>query len=198
MTPGPALPCPHCKRVLGPEAWIDAGHATCPTCDKEFEFFGFPALTATAEKIAPQTAVLAADSVCFFHAENRAEAVCDGCGRYLCGLCDVPLGDAHYCPSCLETGKRKPTAATLDTQRTLWDQIALSLAVLPMLIFYLTIITAPIAIVLGIRHWKTPGSLVRRSRWRFVVAIGLGAIQLVGMALLIVGLVAALRSKAAR
>jgi len=192
------LDCTRCGTAL-PGGALVAGRWTCGGCGAVLDVWAFPALWQGPPAATPGEALsIEGEAACFYHPQKRAAVVCDGCGRYLCDLCDVPLGAAHYCPSCLEGGKRKPSAATLDTQRTLWDQIALSVAVLPMLIFYVTLVTAPIAIILGIRHWNTPGSLVRSSRWRFVVAIGIGALQLVGMALLIVGLAATLRSKAAQ
>ncbi len=84
------------------------------------------------------------------------------------------------CPNCLEGQKRKGQLAALETERTLYDRIALSLAVYPLLLFYLTVITAPIAIFVSIRYWKAPGSLVRRTRSGFVVAIVLALVQIAG------------------
>ncbi len=192
------LDCTRCGTPL-PGGALVAGQWSCGGCAAALEVWAFPALWQGPAAATPGEALsVEGEAACFYHPHKRAAVVCDGCGRYLCALCDVPLGDAHYCPGCLETGKRKPTAASLDTQRTLWDQIALSVAILPMLIFYVTIVTAPIAIVVAIRHWKTPGSLVRRSRWRFVVAMAIGAVQLLGMAALILALVCAWRSKAAQ
>lgn len=190
------LDCTRCGTPL-PGAALVAGRWTCGGCEALLDVWAFPALWQAPPSATPGEALsVEGEAACFYHPHKRAAVVCDGCGRYLCSLCDVLVGDAHYCPGCLETGKLKTTAASLETQRTLWDQIALSLAVLPMLVFYMTVLTAPIAIVLGIRHWKTPGSLVRRSRWRFVVAIALGALQLIGMTALIVGMVFAFKSKA--
>ena len=77
----------------------------------------------------------------------------------------------HFCPACLETGKTKGRIKSLDNQRTLYDSIALSLAVLPILIFYFTIITAPMALFVAIRYWKTPQSILRRTRIRAIAAI---------------------------
>src|SRR6266513_2033382 len=105
MTVGPALPCPRCKRVLGPESWIDAQAGICFRCKTEYEFAAFPALNATRVQLAPQAAVLAADSVCFFHPENRAEAICDGCGRLLCAVCTVPFAGQKLCPTCIAGAK---------------------------------------------------------------------------------------------
>jgi hypothetical protein len=68
----------------------------------------------------------------------------------------------------------------LVTGRTLYDHVALVLATLPVLTIWLTLVTAPMAIYMALRHWNSPSSLLRRSRIRFVLAIILGALQIAG------------------
>lgn len=192
-----SLACTRCGTAL-PGAALAAQAWTCFGCGSELEVWAFPALWRGPA--APAGASLAAEgeAACFHHPHKRADFVCEGCGRFLCALCEVELAGAHYCPSCLEAGQRATTATSLETQRTLWDQVALSLAVLPLLIFYLTVFTAPIAIAIALRHWRTPGSIVRRSRWRFVVAIVVGGLELAGMAALFLGLYGAWRARVPR
>src|SRR4051812_41940959 len=101
MTAGPAVACPRCRQVLGADSGYDEHGGVCSGCSTAYEFVGFPALHATRAQITPQAAMLAADSVCFFHAENRAEAICDGCGRLLCPVCTVPFAGQKLCPSCI-------------------------------------------------------------------------------------------------
>lgn len=180
MTPAPALPCPRCQRVLGPESWADAKSGTCFRCKVDYEFVGFPALHATRASVAPQAAVLAADSVCFFHAENRAEAICDACGRLLCPVCTVPFAGQKLCPACISATK-KSEAPTVTRDRVLFDGIALVLAVLPLVsvVFaFFTIVTGPIALGLAIYGWKKPGSLVRRSRVRLIIAMIIASLEI--------------------
>ena len=170
MTSGPALSCPSCKRTLGPESWISEHQGRCARCEAEFDFQPFPALKASRVKIAPEAAVLSADSVCFFHAENRAAAICDGCGRLLCPVCAVPFAGQKLCPSCIAAGKTTG-APTMIRDRMLWDGTALACALVPLLIWPFTVVTAPVALGLVIYGWNKPGSLVRGpSRWRFIVA----------------------------
>jgi hypothetical protein len=180
MTSGPVLSCPRCKRALGPESWTDGHTGRCHRCDAHFEFLGFPALTATRAQIAPQTAVLSAESVCFFHAENRAEAICDGCGRLLCPVCAVPFAGQRLCPTCIAAGKTTGAPALI-RDRMLWDGTALALALVPMLLWPFTVVTAPVALGAVIYGWKKPGSLVRGpSRWRFIVAGIVSLVQIGG------------------
>jgi hypothetical protein len=180
MTAGPALPCPRCKRVLGPESWSDAEHGVCFRCKTEYEFVAFPALNATRAQIAPQAAVLAADSVCFFHPENRAETICEGCGRLLCVVCSVPFAGQKLCPTCIAGAKTSEAPAML-RDRVLYDGIALALAGLPLFIWPFTLITAPAALGMVVYGWNKPGSLVRgRSRARQIIAVILALLEIAG------------------
>ena len=188
MTLGPALPCPRCKRTLGPESWIDANSGVCFRCKTDYEFVGFPALHAPRSRVAPQAAVLAADSVCFFHAENRAEAICESCGRLLCPVCTVPFAGQKLCPTCISSAKTSE-APTIIRDRVLYDGIALVLALLPLVVWPLTLVTAPAALGVAIYGWKKPGSLVRgRSRVRLVGAMILALLQIGGWVTLFVAL----------
>jgi hypothetical protein len=57
--------------------------------------------------------------------------------------------------------------------------MALAIAVVPALTISFTILGAPAAIYMVLRHWKRPDSLVRRYRWRRWVALTLGACEIV-------------------
>jgi len=67
--------------------------------------------------------------------------------------------------------------------------MALRLAVFPLLLFWFTAITAPIAFYLAIRHWKSPVSLVRRSKARFVAAMIISGVQILGWVFVVAYLV---------
>jgi predicted permease len=69
-------------------------------------------------------------------------------------------------------------------QRTLHDQVALSLALIPLVFFRAMIITAPTAIYPAIRKWYSPSSILPRTKVRFVIAISIGALQILGRAAL--------------
>jgi hypothetical protein len=134
------------------------------------------------------------ESSCFYHPQKKAVLPCDGCGRFLCALCDCQLNGQHFCPACLEAGKSKGKIKSLDSQRTLYDSIALSLAIYPLLIFYFTLITAPMVLFVAIRYWKSPASLVHRSKIRFVVAIIFALLQIAGWGILFVSIATRHRS----
>jgi hypothetical protein len=171
--------CPSCKRTLKTAAWRNPRHAHCPNCDVDLEFVPFPALTAVRAVAHSETATLGDDATCFFHSTNRAEAVCSGCGRLVCAVCAVDFAGRCLCPNCIAG---RPSAQQPDAikSRLLWDSLALSLATLPILMWPLTILTAPSAIGLAIYGWNKPGSLVRGSRVRLVLAMILGGAQVAG------------------
>lgn len=172
MNYGVALNCPRCKRTLESHSWNDATSGSCRSCEAEFDFFPFPALTAVRARIAPQAAVLADDSVCFFHATNRAESICEDCGRLLCQVCTVAFTGRKLCPTCISTSKASEVVTEV-RERTLYDGIALGLAVLPVVtvaFWWMTIATAPIALGMVFYSWRKPSSLVRNSRIRLVIA----------------------------
>ena len=83
-------------------------------------------------------------------------------------------------PGCLESGGKKGRIKSLENSRMRYDQIALSLAVVSILFFCLSIITAPLAIFFAIRSFKAPGSLVGSTRTRSIIAIVLASLELIG------------------
>ena len=178
--------CPGCKHLLRSEFWLNDRQARCPFCSTDLEFVPFPALTAAHTVARPAAASLGEDATCFFHATNRAEAVCSGCGRLLCSVCAVDFAGQCLCPSCI-AGR---SAAKPDTvkSRILWDSCALMLAGLPVLMWPLTIVTAPTAVGLAIYGWNKPCSLVRGSKIRLLAAMILGGLQIAGWCIGIVAL----------
>ena len=155
--------------------------AHCPECGTLFRMLGFPAAFRRLDTGAGAATVLAeGESSCFYHPQKKAVLPCDGCGRFLCAMCDVELSGQHLCPGCLETGRKKGKLKQLQNHRLRYDSISLALAVLPMAIFWFTVFTAPAAIFVALRYWKAPSSLLQRSKVRFVVALLIAGFQVAG------------------
>ena len=168
----PLIQCPKCRAWLVEGIFNQPDFAPCPACGVPLLGEAFPALfRKIAAGQSAEAVIVEGESSCFYHPEKKAVLPCDSCGRFLCALCDCPLHGQHFCPSCLEAGATKGKIKSLENQRTLYDQIALTLAILPLVIFYFTIVTAPMTLVVAVRYWKAPGSIVRRTKTRFILAV---------------------------
>src|SRR2546428_8534696 len=145
------LSCPKCQTPLGETALNQPQLTPCPACASPLQVEVFPALfRRIAAGRDGETILIEGESTCFYHPHKKAVLPCEGCGRFLCALCDCELHGQHFCPVCLEVGRKKGKIKSLENQRTLYDSIALSLAILPMLIFYITFITPPAALLIAI------------------------------------------------
>lgn len=183
MSAAPA--CGACRSPLTPERLSLDAPFSCETCGTFHLGEVFPAFHRELPAGAPGEDVEApGEATCFTHPRKRAVGACGRCGAFVCRLCDLPVPGERLCPRCLDTGVAKKTIPRLETGRLLHGRIAFSLATLPLLIFYFTLLTAPAAIFVAIRYWKAPRSLVRPSRAGHVAAIVLGLAQLVGWAFL--------------
>lgn len=161
--------CPKCRRKMPEEYRRDDGEMTCPHCQTDFEFFPFPALFASPAAVRAAS-VSPGEATCFFHEANRADAVCEGCGRFVCTVCSVDFGGRKLCPGCLENRGRKRNVP--ENHRVLYDGIALALAIVPILFWPFTLVTAPLALGVAIHGWNKPGSVVHgRRRFRLALAM---------------------------
>ena len=179
------IQCPGCQAWLLDGVFNQPELSPCPACGVPLQIEVFPALFRGRHVgQSGETIMIEGESSCFYHPQKKAVLPCEGCGRFLCALCDCEFNGQHFCPACLEAGKAKGKIKNLENQRTLYDSIALSLALLPLLIYYFTLVTAPMALFVAVRYWNTPRSLVRRTRIRFVAAIVLALLQIAGWAFL--------------
>ena len=165
-----SIPCNRCDRPL--PKWELAGQdrAQCPECGAYSIVRVFPALFSETGPVATEPAA-EGEATCFDHPGKRAAAACGQCGRFVCQLCAVDFKGGVWCPSCFAAGDYKAPTAELDNSRTLYDSIALTVAVAPLVLWPFTAISAPIALYLALRYWNRPLSLVRRMRWRSVLGI---------------------------
>jgi len=141
----------------------------------------FPALFRGIERGRPgESIALDDDASCFYHRGKKAVIPCESCGRFLCALCDVDFGGKHLCPPCIEMGGAQGQTDEFHSKYFYYDRLALILAIAPLIIFYFTIITAPAALYLAVRHWNTRMSVAPRSKWRLVVAILFAGAEVAG------------------
>jgi hypothetical protein len=181
--------CTGCQIPVATGAYNTGAFHNCSGCGAALRIEVFAALLAPPRLGAEAERILVeGESSCFFHPAKKASVACDGCGRFLCTVCDIELSGRHLCPQCLESGKRKGNLQEIEDRRTLYDSVALALATYPLLIFYFTIITAPMSLYITIRHWKAPSSIISRGKWRFIVAAILATTQLGGWTALLIAM----------
>ena len=176
-----SLICSKCRAPLGGELFNLGELRPCPACAAPLQADVFPALfRAQSVGALGETIVTEGEASCFFHPQKRAVVPCEGCGRFVCALCDVELNGQHLCPTCLNLGKTKGKLRSLENHRVLYDRAALLCATLPLLIgLWPSIAGAPISLYLCIRYWKEPGDYVRPGKWRFIVAGTLAVMEII-------------------
>lgn len=190
MTATPAgsartIRCPRCALSLDLEIFASGGGAACPACQSRLGAAVFPAFAAR-DLIVPNSSgerAMDGEAACFFHAEKRASVACELCGRFLCPLCDLPMGARHLCPSCLHSD----AVTELIKHRTRWGPLAAFVGVVPLVaglfIWPFLIMTGPTAIVVACWGWKKPGSLVHGpEHWLAGLGILGGFAQIAGFA----------------
>lgn len=173
--------CPACRFPL-PPAFHNAG-GVCPACGQALRVLAFPALYRPPDNAVPAAVSVPGDATCYAHADRVALAACDGCGRFMCGLCDLDFGGRHWCSACLQAAREQPGVRRFEARRIRFDGLSLALAFWPgavLFTWFMTLFTAPAALFLAIRYWRRPLSILPRSRVRFVLAIALSVAQIVG------------------
>ena len=176
--------CGACGASISDTVFNALSPGRCESCGVLMEVAVFPALFSEPAPVTSGESLVVEDEAgCFYHPGKRAVVHCASCGKFLCSLCQVELGDRKLCPNCVELGKNRGRLTELITQRTLYDQISLSLVIWPLLsliFFWVTIVTAPMAVYVAVRYWKAPTSVVRRSKIRFILAVFIALIQVGG------------------
>ena len=174
-----AIACSKCSKPLPWQAFNTPDLQFCPGCGAGTLAAVFPAWTrAQSVGQAGERVLTEGESSCFYHPDKKAVIACESCGRFLCALCEIDLSGKRLCAGCIETGKRKGRMRHMRTHRMLYDEAALALALLPLLIWPFTIITAPATLVFVARFWKSPGSIIPRSKFRYVLAVLVALTQL--------------------
>jgi hypothetical protein len=185
------ITCPKCNAPLAAAIYNRGQVDSCPGCRSPVQVEVFPALFSPPGSAQPGEHVLVpGESSCFFHPQKKAVETCQSCGRFLCGLCDLELHGKHLCPSCVESGQTKGQLERLETQRMLYDNLALITATIPVLVVWPTLATAPLAIFLVVRHWNSPSSIIPRTKIRFVLAFFFASLQILAWIALVLFLIA--------
>jgi hypothetical protein len=173
--------CTRCKQALPDVFFNRADLNACLNCGAMLTAAVFPARWRGSKKgKEAENIVFQEHASCFYHPGHKAATVCEHCGRFLCNLCEIEFDGRRLCPGCIESGFKKSEFQSLDSQRFLFDNLAMTLAVLPLIVWPLTLCTAPAAIFIAIRYWKEPSSVIPRTKIRRIFAILLGSLQMLG------------------
>ncbi len=178
---GNSVKCSSCKKTLDKDHFNTSKFYRCPLCSTMEDVRVFPALYKDLSKqTVKEELVIDDEAGCFYHPEKKAATPCSGCGRFLCELCNVEMGNSNYCLSCLEKSQKKNDVNTIEKSRTLYDRMALFMALAPftLILYFVTIITAPVSLFISIRYWNKPMSILPRTKYRFIIAfiVSLGEI----------------------
>lgn len=142
----------------------------------------FPAVIRKQATVEAEVVMEGGQTTCFFHAKLPATAICDVSGRMICDLCKTDYNGKTVSFEALQSLIGKGGTVEKERARTKWDDIALALVILPILFMPLFVISAPIALGICLFQWrKGPTSLVRRSRWRYLVAGVLAILEICGI-----------------
>jgi len=140
----------------------------------------FPAVIRSNEAVQAEAVLEGGQSTCFFHAKLPATAVCDVSGRLICDLCKTEWSGKTVSFEALQSLLAEDVAVKQERRCTKWDDIALSLVIFPVLFAPVMILTAPVALGICLVKWrKGATSLLRRSRWRYVVAALLAILEMI-------------------
>lgn len=178
------LECGNCRRELELDLEEPVTHLRCPVCSASIEIHAFPTLLhARPQIVAPERVLIPGESSCFYHAQNKAANACDHCGKFLCALCEIYDDNKPYCPECFAL-QRSAQPGEGPQVLLRHDDVAISVAVVSLLIWPLSIFTAPYVLYTVIRHWNKPCGFFRPYRkLNFVVAGLLALLQLGGWAI---------------
>ena len=180
--------CPACGAERTVTLRYAEGAGACLSCHRPVEGILFRAARRKSEP--PPLAEDEpgeGDTPCFYNPRRKATATCSQCGVFISDSWSAKWGAQTICLRCLEKMRATRRSPQFESDRWLWDNICLLLALAPLCLFFWFIgfVTAPAALILGIWAWKKPRSLVPRSRFRLGLALVLSLIQVAGVLFLL-------------
>ncbi len=169
--------CSACDARLPMAETPTAASVVCPACQHPSRVWLFPALFRSAQGAVGQRILEDGQSSCMNHPSKQAVAVCDGCGKFMCALCDVDWNGEHLCTACIQHRKVSDHAGAYQTTYTHYDNIALTICLLSIFLmsfFGLGGFIAPVTIYVAWRYWRVPWRPVPHGKWRMALAVVLG------------------------
>ncbi len=173
-----SISCTKCDSAIPLSQEATQWKLSCQKCNSSLDVYSLPAFYR--KQVSSGVAINSADgsSSCFFHPEKQAEWICEKCGRFFCELCHIELLGRKLCPPCMASTAKRDEGVKINTRCTLHDQITLSIAILPLFFWPLTVISSGAVFYYGIKHWNSPGGIRGASRTRLWIAFLIAFLQI--------------------
>jgi hypothetical protein len=168
------LTCPQCSAPLSVDLFVAGESGRCPACHSQVEAYIFPEFHRATSARSEIHLAQEHEAVCYFHSRYRAKNPCHNCGRFLCEICTINVGNRELCAECLFQLRKQRNETGLVHYAALFDNVSLFLVTAPVItifFWFLTIFSAPVSLFLTFYYWPRQWNLLPRSRFRFVLAI---------------------------
>lgn len=175
--------CSICDHALALPETVGGGTLTCSHCQQPTRLWLFPALYKSRKSATAQAVLEEGHSSCMNHPTKRAVSVCDGCGKFLCALCDIDWNGEHLCSACIEHRGSGDEDEALRTEYIHYDRVVFGFALLSIVFSFLGLLFAPIALFIGWRYWNAPWRPVPYRKWGMIIYMLLAFLALCGWGL---------------
>ena len=173
------LRCGACRASMAVPGAPGAGIEACPVCHTPSWTWRFPAFYQARDANAGLPLLDEGESSCMNHPQKRAVSVCDGCGKFLCALCEVDWNGENLCPACIRHRTTSVEADAYQREYIHYDVIALGVVVLCVPLWVFGGLLAPVALFMGWRFWRKPLRPVPHTRAFLIVAIVLAMLIII-------------------
>ena len=163
------MPLPHLPAVE------DYGEAACGDAH---DVWLFSSITRERTEYEAHAVLEEGESACFFHPNRPAVAICEVSGRMICELCVTEWEGKTVSFEALQTVLKGGAGKRRSHGHIRWDDVALALATFPLLLWFITVVTAPVALFISL-WFLAEGSdecgaseplALSRGRWALVCA----------------------------
>src|SRR5690242_17136406 len=126
--------CTACGYQIPPEAFQVESTVPCPLCHRPVHAVLLPAIARSAVRppSLPEEPPGPGDTACFYNPNRKATHTCGHCGVFMSDAWTAKWGSETVCLKCLEELRTRRKDVRFEVRRTLWDNIALGTALLPL------------------------------------------------------------------
>lgn len=164
--------CKKCKALLPLDAEKSGALSACPSCAEPYRIDVFPRVQHREQSKDPVPIDSEDQARCFFHEKFQAAIPCDGCGRFLCQLCDINFQGGHRCISCIEQMKKEKSSLLVNSE-TRWGNLAKMSLVMSLPFWFLSFVTIPVGMFLFFKLARGKDRVLKVQLRETLVFIGL-------------------------